>query len=137
MHLLDFSIGLATGLAFAALALIRLRAERAVTDAARTLERDAATQLVVSRERHAKDLEGSRTAHESEVRALRERFAIEVRALRGAVADARSEVERSAEVKLLVERIAASVSRVETELRRHDRGRQRHGRKRDKVPQRH
>lgn len=130
MHLLDFFIGLATGLAFAALALARLRAERSVTEAARTLERDAATQLVVSRERHAADLDGSRQAHTNEVRALRERFAIEVRALRGAVADARAEVERSAEVKLLVERIAASVSRVETELRRHDRaGRQRQGRK--------
>src|ERR1700712_4350238 len=57
MHLLDFFIGLATGLAFAALALQRVRAERAVTQAARTLEHDAKTQLVVSRERHAAELQ--------------------------------------------------------------------------------
>ena len=134
MHLLDFFIGLATGLAFAALALQRVRAERAVTQAARTLEHDARTQLLVSRERHASELQGSRQAHHDEVRSLRERFAVEVRALRGAVSDARAEVERSAEVKLLVERIAASISRVETELRRHDSGRQRQRRKhRDAV----
>jgi hypothetical protein len=129
MHLLDFFIGLTTGLAFAALALQRVRAERAVTQAARTLEHDAKTQLLVSRERHAAELQGSRQAHHDEVRSLRERFAVEVRALRGAVSDARAEVERSAVVKLLVERIGASVSRVEAELRRHDRGRQRQGRK--------
>ena len=72
-------------------------------------------------------------------RAVRERGASEGRALRGAVSDARAEVERSAEVKLLVERIAASVSRVENELRRHDRGRQRQSRKhrRDKATQAH
>lgn len=134
MHLLDFFIGLATGLAFAALALQRVRAERAVTQAARTLEHDAKTQLLVSRERHAAELQGSRQAHHDEVRSLRERFAVEVRALRGAVSDARAEVERSAEVKVLVERIAASISRVETELRRHDNGRQRQRRKhRDAV----
>ena len=134
MHLLDFFIGLATGLAFAGLALGRVRAERSVTRAARVLERDAQTQLVVARERHAAELQAARQAHHDEVHSLRERFAVEVRALRGAVSDARAEVERSAEVKLLVERIAASVSRVESELRRHDRGRQRQGRKhRDAV----
>lgn len=123
MHLLDFFIGLGTGLAFAALALQRVRAERSVTEAARTLERDAQTQLVVSRERHAAELQGARQAHHDEVRSLRERFAVEVRALRGAVSDARAEVERSAEVRKLVERIAQSVSRVENELRRHERPR--------------
>ena len=119
MHLLDFFIGLATGLAFAALVLQRLRAERSVTKAARVLERDAQTQLVIARERHAAELQAARQAHHDEVHSLRERFAVEVRALRGAVSDARAEVERS----------AASVSRVETELRRHDRGRQRQQRK--------
>jgi hypothetical protein len=134
MHMLDFFIGLSTGLAFAALALQRVRAERAVTEAARTLERDAQTKAVVARERHAAELQGAHQAHHDEVRSLRERFAVEVRALRGAVADARGEVERSAEVKVLVERIAASISRVEVELRRHDRGRQRQARKhRDAV----
>lgn len=134
MHLLDFFIGLATGLAFAALALQRVRVERTVTRAARVLERDAQTQLVVARERHAAELQAARQAHHDEVHSLRERFAVEVRALRGAVSDARAEVERSAEVKVLVERIAASVSRVEHELRRHDRQRQRQGRKhRDAV----
>lgn len=140
MQLLDFFIGLATGLAFAALAVQRVRAERAVTEAARTLECDARTQLVVSRERHAAELQSAVQAHHEEVGSLRERFAVEVRALRSAVSDARAEIERSAEVKVLVERIAASVSRVETELRRHDRGRQRQSRKhRDavKAGQRH
>ena len=99
MEVLAFILGLSVGIAFLAPALRRARAQRAIAEAARALERSTQVELCV----------------------VRGRFGREVRMLREAVSSAREELERNGSIERLVGQVAATVERVERELRRIDR----------------
>ena len=138
MDVIAFTTGLVTGLGFTLLLLQRLYVARADVNAARALERDAHTELVVARERHATELEtlqkelaGTDAAHNADLSGVRERFAIELAGLRRAVGDARAETLRAQDIEQLVLRVTQSVERVERELRRTGRGRHRPGQQRE------
>jgi hypothetical protein len=121
MEVLAFILGLPVGIAFLAPALRRARAQRAIAEAARALERSTQVELCVVRERHAGEVAALRRSHDDEFNGLRGRFGLEVRMLREAVSSAREELERNGSIERLVGQVAATVERVERELRRIDR----------------
>jgi hypothetical protein len=121
MEALAFILGLAVGLALLAPALRRMRTARATAEAARALERSTQVELCVVRERHAGEVAALRRSHDDELNSLRGRFGLEVRMLREAVTNAREELERNGSLERLVGQVAATVERVERELRRIDR----------------
>jgi putative heme iron utilization protein len=121
MVVIAFILGLSVGLALVAPTLRRMRTARAAAEAARALERSTQVELCVVRERHAGEVAGLRRSHDDELNSLRGRFGLEVRMLREAVTNAREELERNGSLERLVTQVAATVERVERELRRIDR----------------
>lgn len=121
MAALAFMLGLSIGLALLAPALRRMRTAHAAAEAARALERSTQVELCVVRERHAGEVAALRRSHDDELNSLRGRFGLEVRMLREAVTNAREELERNGGLERLVSQVAATVERVERELRRIDR----------------
>jgi hypothetical protein len=121
MAALAFILGLSVGLALLAPALRRMRTAHATAEAARALERSTQVELCVVRERHAGEVAALRRSHDDELNSLRGRFGLEVRMLREAVTNAREELERNGSLERLVSQVAATVERVERELRRIDR----------------
>ena len=121
MEILAFILGLSVGIAFLAPTLRRARAQRAVAEAARALERSTQVELCVVRERHAGEVAALRRSHDDELNGLRGRFGLEVRMLREAVSSARSELDRNVGIERLVGQVAETVDRVERELRRLER----------------
>jgi hypothetical protein len=94
MEVLAFILGLSVGIAFLAPALRKARTQRAIAEAARALERSTQVELCVVRERHAGEVAGLRRSHDD---------------------------ERNGSIERLVGQVAATVERVERELRRIDR----------------
>ena len=121
MEVLAFIIGLSIGIVLVAPALRRMRTAVATAEAARALERSTQVELCVARERHAGEVASLRRSHDDELNSLRGRFGLEVRMLREAVTNAREELDRNAGIERLVGQVAATVERVERELRRIDR----------------
>jgi hypothetical protein len=121
MEVLAFIVGLAAGIVLVAPALRRVRTAKAVAEAARALERSTQVELCVARERHAGEVAALRRAHDDELNSLRGRFGLEVKMLREAVTSARTQLERNDGIEQLVGQVAATVERVERELRRLDR----------------
>ena len=121
MDVIAFIVGLAVGIALVAPALRRVRTAKAVAEAARALERSTQVELCVARERHAGEVAALRRAHDDELNSLRGRFGLEVKMLREAVSSARNQLERNDGIEQLVGQVAATVERVERELRRLDR----------------
>jgi hypothetical protein len=121
MVVIAFILGLSVGLALLAPTLRRMRTAHAAAEAARALERSTQVELCVTRERHAGEVAGLRRSHDDELNSLRGRFGLEVRMLREAVTNAREELERNGSLERLVTQVAATVERVERELRRIDR----------------
>jgi hypothetical protein len=121
MVVIAFILGLSVGLALVAPTLRRMRTARAAAEAARALERSTQVELCVVRERHAGEVAALRRSHDDELNSLRGRFGLEVRMLREAVTNAREELERNGSLERLVTQVAATVERVERELRRIDR----------------
>ena len=121
MDVIAFIVGLAVGIALVAPALRRVRTAKAVAEAARALERSTQVELCVARERHAGEVAALRRAHDDELNSLRGRFGLEVKMLREAVSAARNQLERNDGIEQLVGQVAATVERVERELRRLDR----------------
>jgi hypothetical protein len=121
MDVIAFIVGLTVGIALLAPALRRVRAAKAVAEAARALERATQVELCVARERHAGEVAALRRAHDDELNSLRGRFGLEVKMLREAVTSARNQLERNDGIEQLVGQVAATVERVERELRRLDR----------------
>jgi hypothetical protein len=121
MEVLAFIIGLGLGVALVAPTFRRMRAAHATSEAARALERSTQVELCVVRERHAGEVAALRRSHDDELNGLRGRFGLEVRMLREAVSSAREELERNGSMERLVTQVAATVERVERELRRIDR----------------
>ena len=121
MEVLAFIIGLSIGIVLVAPALRRMRTAVATAEAARALERSTQVELCVARERHAGEVASLRRSHDDELNSLRGRFGLEVRMLREAVSSAREELERNGSIERLVGQVAATVERVERELRRIDR----------------
>jgi hypothetical protein len=114
-------IGLSVGIALVVPTLRRMRAAVATAEAARALERSTQVELCVVRERHAGEVAALRRSHDDELNGLRSRFGLEVRMLREAVTSAREELDRNGSVERLVGQVAATVERVERELRRIER----------------
>jgi hypothetical protein len=121
MEVIAFILGLSVGLALLAPTLRRMRSAHAAAEAARALERSTQVELCVVRERHAGEVAALRRSHDDELNGLRGRFGLEVRMLREAVSSAREELERNGSIERLVGLVAATVERVERELRRMDR----------------
>jgi hypothetical protein len=121
MDVAAFIVGLLVGMALLAPALRRVRSARAVAEAARALERSTQVELCVVRERHAGEVAALRRAHDDELNGLRGRFGLEVKMLREAVTAARGQLERNDGIERLVGQVAATVERVERELRRIER----------------
>jgi hypothetical protein len=121
MEVLAFIIGLSIGIALVAPALRRMRTAVATAEAARALERSTQVELCVARERHAGEVAALRRSHDDELNSLRGRFGLEVRMLREAVSSAREELDRNGSIERLVGQVAATVERVERELRRIER----------------
>jgi hypothetical protein len=121
MEVVAFILGLSVGLALIAPTFRRMRNSHAAAEAARALERSTQVELCVVRERHAGEVAALRRSHDDELNSLRGRFGLEVRMLREAVTNAREELERNGSLERLVTQVAATVDRVERELRRIDR----------------
>jgi hypothetical protein len=121
MDIAAFIVGFLVGMALVAPALKRARSARAVAQAARALERATQVELCVARERHAGEIASLRRSHDDELNSLRGRFGLEVKMLREAVTAARGQLERNDGIERLVGQVAATVERVERELRRLDR----------------
>jgi hypothetical protein len=121
MEVLALIIGLSIGIVLVVPALRRMRTAVATSEAARALERSTQVELCVARERHAGEVAALRRSHDDELNSLRGRFGLEVRMLREAVTNAREELDRNGSVERLVTQVAATVERVERELRRIER----------------
>jgi hypothetical protein len=121
MEVLALIIGLSIGIVLVVPALRRMRTAVATSEAARALERATQVELCVARERHAGEVAALRRSHDDELNTLRGRFGLEVRMLREAVTNAREELDRNGSVERLVTSVAATVERVERELRRIER----------------
>jgi hypothetical protein len=121
MDLVAFIIGLSVGIFLVVPTLRRMRTAVATAEAARALERSTQVELCVARERHAGEVAALRRSHDDELNGLRGRFGLEVRMLREAVSSAREELERNGSIERLVGQVAATVERVERELRRIER----------------
>jgi hypothetical protein len=121
MDVIAFIIGLSVGIALVAPAFRRRRTAVATAEAARALERATQVELCVARERHAGEVAALRRSHDDELNSLRGRFGLEVRMLREAVTSAREELDRNGSLERLVGQVAATVERVERELRRIER----------------